>query len=174
MTGVQTSLTITKFFPCKKKKKGEFDFLTMILSTISCYRYQGSSESSKVKKLAVATTKQDGTFQTELPSDSTTQTPTSPSSCLTKILGGPDQIYAFQKNMVSKVSKLPSESNSYTTSTPLVFYSSCPLARDDDAKCRARSAGTGSSKTVDLPLPPEWGLAPSSYYMPFIPIIGIP
>ncbi|KAH7839021.1 hypothetical protein Vadar_033859 [Vaccinium darrowii] len=129
---------------------------------------------SKVKKLAVATTKQDGTFQTELPSDSTTQTPTPPSSCLTKILGGPDQIYAFQKNMVSKVSKVPSESNSYTTSTPLVFYSSCPLARDDDAKCRARSAGTGSSKTIDLPLPPEWGLAPSSYYMPFIPIIGIP
>ncbi|KHN27637.1 hypothetical protein glysoja_026204 [Glycine soja] len=32
----------------------------------------------------------------------------------------------------------------------------------------------GSSKSFDLPLPREWGLAPSSFYVPFFPIIGIP
>ncbi|KAE9461413.1 hypothetical protein C3L33_06719, partial [Rhododendron williamsianum] len=127
---------------------------------------------SRVKKLAMATTGQDGTFQTELPSD-TPATQTSPSSCLAKILGGQSQLYVSKKNVVSKIAKVPSESNSYTVSTPLMFYTSCPLAKNDP-KCRARNAGVGSSKTIDLPLPPEWGLAPSSYYIPFFPIIGIP
>ncbi|XP_058196535.1 uncharacterized protein LOC131312647 [Rhododendron vialii] len=129
---------------------------------------------SQVKKLAMATTGQDGTFQTELPSDSTqATTQTSPSTCRTRLLGGPSQLYVSKKNMVSEIAKVPSESNSYTVSTPLMFYTSCPLAKNDP-KCRARNAGVSSSKTIDLPLPPEWGLAPSSYYIPFIPIIGIP
>lgn len=130
---------------------------------------------SQVKKLAMATTGEDGTFQTELPSDTQATTQTSPSSCLAKILGGPSQLYVSKKNMVSEIAKVPaSESNSYTVSTPLMFYTSCPLAKNDHPKCRARNAGVSSSKTIDLPLPPEWGLAPSSYYIPFIPIIGIP
>ncbi|KAI8524358.1 hypothetical protein RHMOL_Rhmol13G0144500 [Rhododendron molle] len=128
---------------------------------------------SQVKKMAMATTGQDGTFQTELPSDTPATTQTSPSSCIAKILGGPSQLYVSKKNMVSEIAKVPSGSNSYTVSTPLMFYTSCPLAKSDP-KCRARNAGVGSSKTFDLPLPPEWGLAPSSYYIPFIPIIGIP
>ncbi|KAF7119433.1 hypothetical protein RHSIM_Rhsim13G0112900 [Rhododendron simsii] len=129
---------------------------------------------SQVKKLAIATTGQDGTFQTELPSDTQATTQTSPSSCRSKLLGGPSQLYVSKKNMVSEIAKVPSESNSYTVSTPLMFYTSCPLAKNDH-KCRARDAGVSSSKTIDVPFPPEWGLAPSSYYInPFIPIIGIP
>ncbi|XP_022756657.1 uncharacterized protein LOC111304373 [Durio zibethinus] len=124
---------------------------------------------AQVKKLATSTTEENGSFKVELPKD-TSKTPT-PLNCLAKLLGGPNQLYAWKKNLVSKVVKAH-ELNSYTISTPLAFSTSCPLA-SKDAKCGAPNEN-GSSKTVDLPLPPEWGLAPSSYYVPFIPIIGIP
>ncbi|KAE8729399.1 putative Integrase, catalytic region [Hibiscus syriacus] len=115
----------------------------------------------KVKKLATATTQENGVFKVELPATST--------DCLAKLLGGPEQLYGENKDLVSKVVKVRHDVNSYTISTPLAFTTSCPLA-----SVVAKSCGVGSSKTVDLPLPPEWGLAPSSYYVPFIPIIGIP
>ncbi|KAE8734830.1 putative Integrase, catalytic region [Hibiscus syriacus] len=115
----------------------------------------------KVKKLATATTDENGAFKVELP-------PTSV-DCLAKLLGGPNNLYGKNKNLVSKVVKVSHDVNSYTISTPLAFSTSCPLA-----SIGAKSCGVGSSKTVDLPVPPEWGLAPSSYYVPFIPIIGIP
>ncbi|XWS73882.1 hypothetical protein CRYUN_Cryun02cG0167200 [Craigia yunnanensis] len=123
----------------------------------------------QVKKLATAITEENGSFKVKLPTD-TSKTPT-PLNCLAKLLGGPNQLYAWKKNLVSKVVKAH-ELYSYTISTPLAFYTSCPLA-SKDAKCGALNE-IGSSKTVDLPLPPEWGLAPSSYYVPFFPIIGIP
>ncbi|XP_059430383.1 uncharacterized protein LOC132163997 [Corylus avellana] len=121
-----------------------------------------------VKKLAVADTEYDGSFEVELPSK------TSPLNCHAKLLGGPIQLYASGKNVITKIIKSNSddeETNSYTISTPLSYSTSCPTA--DHAKCRAVNK-FGSSKTVDLPLPREWGLAPSSYYVPFVPIIGIP
>ncbi|TKY67053.1 Pollen Ole e 1 allergen/extensin [Spatholobus suberectus] len=117
-----------------------------------------------VKNLAVATTENDGFFKVELPSDHT-----KPSvNCLAKLLGGSVQLYVSRKNQVSQIIK-DKEQNSYTISTPLSFRTSCP----QDTKCKGGKQ-VGSSKTVDLPLPPEWGLAPSSYYVPFFPIIGIP
>lgn len=129
--------------------------------------------------MVVATTTEDGAFKTELPSDTpaSTSTPPPPSSlnCHTKILGGPVQLYASAKHMVSKTVKAANDSaDSYTISTPLNFYTSCPVSNKEDAKCRARNAQIGSSKTVNVPLPREWGLAPSSFYVPFMPIIGIP
>ncbi|KAK7263419.1 hypothetical protein RJT34_31008 [Clitoria ternatea] len=119
-----------------------------------------------VKKLAVATTEDDGSFKVELPSEHTTQP--SSGNCLAKLLGGPVQLYVPRKNQVSQIMN-DKEQNSYTISTPLSFMTSCP----QNTKCKS-SKQVGSSKTVDLPLPPEWGLAPSSYYVPFFPIIGIP
>ncbi|CAL0329022.1 unnamed protein product [Lupinus luteus] len=118
-----------------------------------------------VKKLAVATTEDDGSFKVNLPLDKK-----KPSSvnCLAKILVGKVQLYALKKNQVSQIVQ-DKEQNIYTISTPLSFLTSCPKNK----KCKA-SNQVGSSKTVNLPLPPEWGLAPSSYYIPFIPIIGIP
>ncbi|XP_017982094.1 PREDICTED: uncharacterized protein LOC18590285 [Theobroma cacao] len=124
---------------------------------------------AQVKKLATANTEENGSFKVELPSD-TSKTPRA-ETCLAKLLGGPDQLYVWKRNLVSKVVKAH-ELNSYTISTPLAFSTTCPLA-SRDAKCGAPTE-IGSSKTVNLPLPPEWGLAPSSYYVPFIPIIGIP
>ncbi|KAJ9188653.1 hypothetical protein P3X46_000028 [Hevea brasiliensis] len=117
------------------------------------------------KRLATSTTKSDGSFEVELPSDSSSRTSTTPLNCLAKIAGGSSQLYASKKNMVSKIVKTQ-DSSPYAISTPLVFSTtSPPLGKIKDI---------GSSKTVDLPLPREWGLAPSSYYPPFIPIIGIP
>ena len=127
---------------------------------------------SQAKKSIMVTTKEDGTFQADLPS--TTPTPPSSFNCLTKILGGPKQLYASRKDMESTTVKVP-ESDSYTTSSPLKFYTSCPNSSGKDEKCGAHNKGIRSSKTFDIPLPPEWGLAPSSYYFPyFFPIIGIP
>ncbi|KAE9616757.1 hypothetical protein Lal_00034078 [Lupinus albus] len=118
-----------------------------------------------VKKLAVATTEDDGSFKVNLPSDNT-----KPSSvnCLANILGGKIQFFVSRKNQVSQIVK-DKDQNNYTISTPLSFLTSCPK----NTKCKV-STKIGSSKTVNIPLPPEWGLAPSSYYVPFIPIIGIP
>ncbi|XVF69209.1 hypothetical protein PTKIN_Ptkin11bG0062300 [Pterospermum kingtungense] len=139
------------------------------------YNFSGIKVAVKcdqMKKLATTTTEENGSFKVELPSDMTSRTTTTvPLNCLAKLLGGPNQLYAWKKNLVSNVVKAH-ELNSYIISTPLAFSTSCPLA-SKDAKCGAPNQ-MGSSKTVNLPLPPEWGLAPSSYYVPFFPIIGIP
>ncbi|KAL8263070.1 hypothetical protein R6Q59_024419 [Mikania micrantha] len=121
----------------------------------------------QVKNLAMATTNDHGAFETQL---------TSP-NCQAKILGGPKQLYVSTKTMATNIMKVH-ETDSYTTSQPLTFYISCPLIENPDGKCGVRNDAIGriiwSSKTLDLPMPKEWGLAPSSYYVPFIPIIGIP
>lgn len=123
----------------------------------------------KVERLAMLATESDGSFKADLPSSSL------PSNCLAKLLGGPKQLYASRKHMISKIVKAQQahEPNScYTISTPLSFSISCP----SKIKCGSPDAGTGAAKTFDLPLPPEWGLAPTSYYVPvpLFPIIGVP
>ncbi|KAJ1408465.1 hypothetical protein SESBI_23448 [Sesbania bispinosa] len=115
--------------------------------------------------MGVATTEDNGSFKIDLPRDHTK----APSmKCLVKLVGGPNHLYASRKNQVSQIVK-GKEKNSFTISTPLSFLTSCP----QNTECKAANQ-FGSSKTFDLPLPPEWGLAPSSYYFPFFPIIGIP
>ncbi|WCJ41851.1 Pollen Ole e 1 allergen and extensin family protein [Euphorbia peplus] len=138
------------------------------VSCLDCpphYDFSGtivSVKCDKVKKLVTTTTKSEGSFEVDLPSGSTTTTST-PLNCLAKLMGGTTQIYATNKNMVSKVVKSDDASNSYTISTPLAFSTTSKKLH-----------GIHESKTIDLPLPKEWGLAPSSYYVPFFPIIGIP
>ncbi|KAL8496342.1 hypothetical protein ACS0TY_020157 [Phlomoides rotata] len=122
----------------------------------------------KVKKLSVAYTEEDGNFQTNLPSDG--QKSVNPSSCMAKIMGGSYLLYVSARNSIIPVANARDSSGIFTTSKPLSFYKSCPLK----GKCQGKDKGFASSKTVDLPLPREWGLAPSSYYIPFFPIIGIP
>lgn len=120
----------------------------------------------QVKKMSMATTKNDGSFETQLPTDISKSGPKA-LNCLAKLLGGPKQLYASKKLMTSQVINT-THSDSLTIATPLAFYTSCP-SNTNQVHCKV-----ASSKTVDLPLPPEWGLAPSSYYIPFFPIIGIP
>ncbi|GLT48703.1 hypothetical protein SLA2020_223110 [Shorea laevis] len=123
----------------------------------------------QVKKLVMATTGDGGSFTVNLPSSHTSKQ-TTPNNCLARLLGGPNQLYSSKKNMISKVVKSHEHPNSYTTSSPLAVYASCPST----ATCRAPKE-IGSSKTIDLPIPREWGLPPTSYYTPSIPIIiGIP
>ncbi|KAI4368696.1 hypothetical protein MLD38_017224 [Melastoma candidum] len=121
----------------------------------------------KVKKPSVGTTSRTGFFHMDLPQDrNVPHYP--PTNCLAQVVGGLTQIYASEKNMVSKLVKAyPKRGQVYTTATPLTISTRHP----DLGGTRL-----GSSKTIDLPLPPEWGLAPTSYYTytPFIPIIGIP
>ncbi|TKY48657.1 Pollen Ole e 1 allergen/extensin [Spatholobus suberectus] len=133
------------------------------------YDFSGIKLSVKcegVKNLAVATTEDNGFFKVDLPSDHTK----SPSAnCFAKLVGGPNHLYASKKNQVSQIVK-GKEKSTYTISTPLSFFTSCP----QNTECNKAANLFGSSKTFDLPLPPEWGLAPTSYYVPFFPIIGIP
>ncbi|KAL3618775.1 hypothetical protein CASFOL_037437 [Castilleja foliolosa] len=125
----------------------------------------------KVKKLAMTYSEVDGTFQTEAPTDGQDSS-ANPSNCMAKIMGGPKLIYTSAKDSLIPFAKSKEASNNYlTVSKPLSFYKTCPLK----GKCGGNNdMGFGSSKTLDLPLPREWGLAPSSYYIPFVPIIGIP
>ncbi|KAL8148133.1 hypothetical protein AgCh_005470 [Apium graveolens] len=127
-------------------------------------------ECKQAKRLTVTITEKDGSFKTALPTSILASTPSD--NCLASILGGPELLYTTRKNMVTGIVKIhESDSSSYTNFNPLSFYTSCPLSH---GKCEGTSSGIESSKTVDLPLPREWGLAPSSYYVPFLPIIGIP
>lgn len=118
-----------------------------------------------MKNLVVETTEVDGSFKVNLPID---HAKPASMNCLVKLLGGPTQLYASRKNQISQIVTGKDE-NSYTISTPLSFFKSCPQYTE----CKAANP-IGSSKTINLPLPPEWGLAPTSYYLPFFPIIGIP
>lgn len=138
-------------------------FINISLSPLPSSGIKVAVKCNQVKKLAVTTTGKDGTFKTKLPKDAPTSTHHGSLNCLARVLGGPDQIYASRKDMVSNVVKAhDSDDSSYTISKPLNFYT-------------FKNSGIGSSKTIDLPLPKEWGLAPSSYYLnPFVPIIGIP
>ncbi|RAL45991.1 unnamed protein product [Cuscuta campestris] len=124
------------------------------------------------KQGTVATTKEDGSFETTTSHNS--QPPES-GGCHAKILGGAHQLYV-PKETSSEAAKTTAEPPaghgglSYTIVEPLRFYTRCP-----NKKCEAAAGSEfGSSKPIDLPDPSEWGLAPTNYYLPFIPIIGIP
>lgn len=110
----------------------------------------------------MTTTEEDGSFETNLPF-----TPTN--KCHAKIFGGPKQLFVSRKDINPTVVNSQEDANSYTISNPLKFYTRCPLS--NNGKCHDEF---GSSKTIDLPIPKEWGLAPTSYYVPIMPIIGIP
>ncbi|XP_052175940.1 uncharacterized protein LOC127790453 [Diospyros lotus] len=129
---------------------------------------------SQVKKVAMATTVQDGAFETELPGDLDSQQPSASLDCLAQITGGPIQLYVSRKNRFSSAVKI--DEHSFKTSAPLKFYTKCPNSAEKHGKCGAQNQGNTvcSSKILGMPLPPEWGLAPPSYYIPYIPIIGIP
>lgn len=126
-----------------------------------------------VEKVVTATTAKDGGFEAELPSDD---------ECEARLAGGRNQLYVARKDdMVAEIVKTGSSSDSddvFDISTPLAFCSGCRCRSFDSEEtekyCKAAARKFGSTKTVNLPLPPEWGLAPSSYYFPFFPIIGIP
>lgn len=118
-----------------------------------------------VQNLAVATTQDDGSFMVDI---STYHAKLPYDNCLAKILGGPNYLYASRKNQFSQIVK-GKDGNSYTISTPISFLTSCPQNKE----CKDENQ-IDSSKTINF-LPPEWGLAPASYYyLPFFPIIGIP
>ncbi|KAH0660788.1 hypothetical protein KY290_029147 [Solanum tuberosum] len=161
-------------------------FITLVLATLqfsSCYVLKGSVtcldcsqhidlsgikvsvKCSQVKTLTMATTEEDGFFETKLPF-----TPTN--KCYAKILGGPNQLFISRKETDPNIVKSQEDDNSYTISNPLKFYTKCPSSnKNANGKCNDEF---GSSKTIDLPVPKEWGIAPTSYYVPFLPIIGIP
>ncbi|KAF3552981.1 hypothetical protein F2Q69_00012376 [Brassica cretica] len=138
--------------------------VSLVEGKVSCYDcpsdydYSGimiSVSCSHSKTRFTVSTDKKGEFMSELPSRVK-------SDCEAELQGSFKQLYASKKNIMSKIVKL--EGHKYGLSSKLIFLKSCPRS--------LRSFS--SSKTVDLPVPPEWGLAPTSYYLPFFPIIGIP
>ncbi|CAH8263878.1 unnamed protein product [Arabidopsis lyrata] len=137
---------------------------SLVEGKVSCfdcpndYDYSGimvGVSCSHTKTHFTVTTDKKGEFMSKLPSSIE-------SNCEAELQGSFKQLYASKNNIKSKIVKL--DGDKYCLSSKLIFLKSYP-----------RSLGSfGSSKTVDLPVPPEWGLAPTSYYVPFLPIIGIP
>ncbi|XP_051113460.1 uncharacterized protein LOC127239389 [Andrographis paniculata] len=127
------------------------------------------------KKLAMTYTRQDGTFDTELPSDGQNVSKSSnPDKCMAKIMGGPHQFYIRTNNAIIPVVKSIEFGHS-TVSKPLGFYKNCP----PKSKCDAKDFGFEASE-VKKPLPGQGQGEgevhdPSTYnYIPFFPIVGIP
>ncbi|KAG0481050.1 hypothetical protein HPP92_011908 [Vanilla planifolia] len=112
------------------------------------------------------TTNEKGYFKTEIHLSSSSKHP----KCIVKLLGGPEQLYTSKKSMVSKIAKAEGMDD-YKLSTPLTVLSSFPTNKQPEFSGLPEM---GSSKTFNLPLPREWGLPPSSYCVPYFPIIGIP
>nr|POF08798.1 hypothetical protein CFP56_39281 [Quercus suber] len=101
----------------------------------------------RVKRLATAITEDDGSFEVELPSDSTPKS-SPPLNCHAKLLGGqPSSMPSSKKNRVSKIITTH-EPNTYTISTPLNFSKSCPSSIEA-AKCKPIKNKFGSSNFQD-------------------------
>ncbi|GMH12669.1 hypothetical protein Nepgr_014510 [Nepenthes gracilis] len=145
--------------------------LEKIVSTITSSCIKVLIECDQVKKQSTATTEHDGSFKAELPSRLPALHPAT--DCQARLLGGSDQLYASSKNMASQIIKAGKQTTTYTTATPLTVGESCSSV-GKHAKCGARLPDFDSSKTIDLPIPAEFGLPPTSYYIPLFPIIGIP
>ncbi|GMH12667.1 hypothetical protein Nepgr_014508 [Nepenthes gracilis] len=147
------------------------------VSCVDCGRHYDLSgiqvliECDQVKKLSTATTEHDGSFTAELPSSLRALRPAT--DCQARLLGGSEQLYASSKNMASQIIKAGKQTTTYTTATPLTVGKSCSSV-GKHAKCGARLPDFASSKTIDLPIPAEFGLPPTSDYIPPFPIIGIP
>ncbi|KAL8144009.1 hypothetical protein V2J09_017041 [Rumex salicifolius] len=136
----------------------EYGFETGISILVKC---------DQMKKPAMATTNKGGSFEANLPLSSSTS-----SNCRARLFAGPKQLYALNKNIEAKVIRVSDQANTYTTASTMTFATSCSSL----ATLGRCPSPLGSSKTVDLPIPPEYGLPPTSYYLaplaPFIPIIG--
>ncbi|GMH12674.1 hypothetical protein Nepgr_014515 [Nepenthes gracilis] len=74
--------------------------------------------------------------------------------------------------MATQIIKAGKQTTTYTTATPLTVGKSCSSV-GKHAKCGARLPDFDSSKTIDLPIPAEFGLPPTSYYVPLFPIIEV-
>ncbi|XP_042510553.1 uncharacterized protein LOC122085979 [Macadamia integrifolia] len=131
-----------------------------------------------VKKMAMAVTDDNGHFRTELPRDSSSKSST---KCLAKLLGGPKQLCSSRKTLVYNVVEADHGKNSFTIAKPLAFFTSCSTntkaktqSTPLDEMTKTFTTDFGPFKTINIPLPSEWGLAPTSDYIPIMPIIGIP
>ncbi|KFK23135.1 hypothetical protein AALP_AAs65178U000400 [Arabis alpina] len=116
------------------------------------------------KKTVTTMADSDGSFQSALP----TSKEKGSMSCLAKLLGGPDQLYAHKHNMVSELVKSKRDSKVFTTSNSLSFSLSCPKPTGNNAE-----EMIGDYKTINFPGVGGFGFPPASFF-PFLPIIGIP
>ncbi|KAF5179048.1 Pollen ole e 1 allergen and extensin family protein [Thalictrum thalictroides] len=137
------------------------DDLSEVNVLVKCY---------KVNQFATTTTDKDGSFEVELTADP------SSANCEAQLLGAPVQLCSYKKTLVSKIVKSP-DLKSYTISTPLAFFfTTCPSKTklaSSPSPSEASTPTESPNTIVDLPIPVEWGLPPTRYYIPIIPI-GIP
>ena len=115
------------------------------------------------RKLAYALTNNKGYFNVKnIPTNSSSP------NCFVMLLGGPVQLWAFKKSMVSKI--LRSE-NSYGLSTPLTFFTSYP---SEAVQGRTNNEFGVSAAPSDFPPMGSTDTIPLIFFFPFLPIIGIP
>ncbi|KAE8652846.1 uncharacterized protein LOC116402231 [Cucumis sativus] len=157
-------------------QRAQCNTLKAKISCLDCqsnYDFSGNLimvKCERAKNLTIAITKADGSFETSLPSNMASEAAPSSPKCIAKLLGGSHQLFASRKEMVSTIIK---ETNSkfFTIATALKFSTCKEISRN----CKAiKKESVEDSKTFDFPLPPEWGFPPTSYYIPVLPIIGIP
>lgn len=127
------------------------------------------------QKMVSARTNESGYFELEVPANRS-----SSSSCFAVLLGGPEQLCALKRNMVSKMVKLEA-SDSYSLATSLTFFTtSCPSITEHQNNKKMvgnrSSPAIGTSKTVGpfAPGAPALPALPPFDFYRFIPIIGIP
>ncbi|ONK57470.1 uncharacterized protein A4U43_C09F840 [Asparagus officinalis] len=129
------------------------------------------------RKLVFALTNNKGNFEAEVPKNSSSPS-SSPLNCYAMLLGGPVQLWAFKKSMLSKIIKAPAGlSGSYSLSTPLTFFISHPTPKvfDQSHSDDKKSPDFGVFPPMALPPPANFtGNIPLIFFFPFLPIIGVP
>ncbi|ERN07100.1 uncharacterized protein LOC18435316 [Amborella trichopoda] len=157
------------------------------ISCLDCTKHQAHGVGLVIKcdseKPILAVTDRTGSFKAEI-TTSKTSAPLE-DTCYASLLGPRNKLCSFKNNQASKFVKSAKyhkdpSSSYYALFTPLSFSSSDCVSMANrkikpDFKVEdTKQDGSKSSKTIDLPVPREWGLAPTSYYFyPIIPI-GIP
>ncbi|KAJ0976701.1 hypothetical protein J5N97_012175 [Dioscorea zingiberensis] len=163
---------------------------TVLKGSVSCLDCTSHQDLSGVKvavscshtsKVVSTLTNKEGHFEAELPSSSSSSSSSSP-KCIATLLGAKVQLCAFRKDMVSKVIRPQTSSNSYILTTPLNFFTTSCTTRVNGAMHgkladdgSSSSSSSSSPSTPDnIPQPYPWGLPPPSIFYRFLPIIGIP
>ncbi|OAY63962.1 hypothetical protein ACMD2_03972 [Ananas comosus] len=111
-----------------------------------------------MKKLLPAVTNNEGYFIVSIPATTPKSSPTLSPQCFARLLGGREQLCAFERSMAASIVAVGRGSNGYDLASPLAYLSKCPLNIELDNK-------VGAEKASPRPPPPK-NSAPSTGGLP--------
>nr|CAD1836756.1 unnamed protein product [Ananas comosus var. bracteatus] len=132
--------------------------LIAVLTITSQVRVVVAVKCAHVKELLPAVTNNEGYFIVSIPATTPKSSPTLTRQCFARLLGGREQLCAFERSMAASIVAVGRGSNGYDLASPLAYLSRCPLNIELDNK-------VGAEKASPRPPPPK-NSAPSTGGLP--------